>query len=615
MGRQSPSYPSVAKPGAAVKPHNWLRANRSPGSPAGAARRPGLERRSLTPLDTAAHDSPVSSSTPMATLQIIPLAGPPRDEPLAGARVRIGRSPENDIAIADPSVSRHHATIEQSPEGFLIRDLDSRNGVVVNGRRIDGPTRIGVKDDIQLGDVTLRLITGPEVTLTDVPFGAADTMVLAYDPDSKLSTTLRIRGDEQKSNRPGPDTVLNFLEQVTNAVLAARPFDEVIEEIVRQLFTLLPEADRACLLLLEGDPPEVRARAARHRSGKSARMEVSRTIVRRVIDSLDSVLSENAREDSRFSGTESLVVHGIFSVMCVPLVVEGMAIGALYVDTLFPFKHFDQDELGVFSTIGNIAAGHIQRQRLLEEAIQNRARERELEQAAAIQRRLLATAPVIRPGYFFHATHRSCLAVGGDYMDFIDCGDRGLVLAIGDVSGKGMGAALLMSTAQATVRAEVRAGGGPLSIARRVNASLYESTDEDKFITLFLGLLDTATGRLTYVNAGHDAPILIRGKSDTAETLAATGLIAGILPDAPIAEAAIDLEPGDLLYAYTDGLREARSPEGEEYGEDRLLAAIRTHRSKPAVQLLAEIEADVLRFSRGEEQQDDMTQLVVGREA
>jgi serine phosphatase RsbU (regulator of sigma subunit) len=551
----------------------------------------------------------------MATLQIIPLGGTLRQEPLTGPAVRIGRGLENEISISDPSVSRQHAILEAVTGGYTIRDLGSRNGVLVNGRRIDGPTFIGAHDEIQLGDVILKLQGGPEVTLSDAPLDRNDTTYIAYDPELKLSTTVLLAPEgEESPDRPGPEALMTFLQEMTNVVLAARPTDEVLEEIVRQLLTILPQADRACLILYEGATADLTPRVARHRSGKAARMVVSRTIVRRVVETLDSVLSENAQEDQRFAGTKSLVVQGTFSVMCVPLAVEGKAIGALYVDTLFPHKRFKPDELRFFSTLGNLAAGHIHRQQLLEEAIQNRARERELEQAAATQRRLLAVPPVDRKGYRFHVTHRPCLEVGGDYMDLIDCGDGGVFLAIGDVCGKGLGAALLLSTVQATVRAEVRAGGGPRTIGQRVNAHLFASTEPDKFVTLFLAHLDPASGRLTYANAGHDPPILLRAGTDAYEQLGATGLIAGIMDDAPLDEATIDLRPGDLLFAYTDGLREAQAPGGEEFGEERLIASLRVHRDLPAEELATVLDQEVLRFSGGAEQQDDMTQLLVQRE-
>jgi serine phosphatase RsbU (regulator of sigma subunit) len=558
----------------------------------------------------------MSMSPSQATLQIIPLGGAPREETLQGPAVRIGRGPENEISIADPSVSRHHAILEATTDGYTIRDLGSRNGVLINGRRIDGPTRIGAQDDIQLGDVTLKLLSRPEVTLTDLPLERTDTTYISYNPDVKLSTTILLPKEGAAPDRPGPDAVLNFLQEVTNAVLAARPFDEVLEEIIRQLLTILPMADRACLLLIEGTPPEPKPRVARHRSGKAARMSVSRTIVRRVVETLDSVLSENAQEDLRFAGTKSLILQGTFSVMCVPLVVGGKAIGALYVDTLYPHKHFSGDELRFFSTIGNIAAGHIHRQGLLEEAIQNRARERELEQASAIQRRLLAIPPVTRLGYTFLATNRPSLTVGGDYMDMIDCGEGGVVLAIGDVVGKGMGAALLMSTVHATVRAEVRAGGGPSAIGQRVNAQLFAATDPDKFVTLFLAHLDPASGRLTYANAGHDPPLLLRGGAggEDCERLMATGLISGMMPEAPLEEETVEFLPGDLLFAYTDGLREARGHDGEEFGEERLIAALRANRDLPAEELATKIESVVFEFTAGEEQQDDMTQLLLRRD-
>lgn len=547
----------------------------------------------------------------MITLQITPPIGLAHEEQLDRDQVRIGRSPENDVAIQDPSVSRLHASIERTRDGFMIQDLGSRNGVMVNGQRIGGPTLITEQDEVQLGDVILKLRSGPDVTLTDAPIGnqVDTTTIIAYE--SNESAALLTPGD---GSRPGTESLLAFFQEVTNAVIAARPFDDVLKEIVRQLLSVLPQADRACLFLLEGEPPEPRPRVALHRSGRETRMNVSRTIVNRVVDRLDSVLSLNAQQDNRFVGTESLVIQGTCSVMCVPLTGEGKAIGVLYVDTLSPFKQFDRDQLRLFSALGNIASGHIQRQRLLEEAILRRAYERELSQAAAIQRRLLAVEPVSRPGFAFFAANQPCLAVGGDYFDLIDCGERGVVLAIGDVCGKGMGAALLMSNLQATVRAEVRAGGGPLAIGQRVNSTLHASTDPDKFVTLFLGHLDTATGRLNYVNAGHDAPLLLRAGQDACEELAATGLPAGILPDAPLNEATVNLGPGDLLYGYTDGLREAQDPSGDEFSAERLMAALVTLRALPAPEIAEKITAEVSKFTAGGEPQDDMTQLVVRRE-
>jgi phosphoserine phosphatase RsbU/P len=550
----------------------------------------------------------------MITVQITPPVGATREEQLKRDQVRIGRSPENDIAIHDPSVSRLHATIERTPEGFLIQDLGSRNGVMVNGQRIQTPTRITEGDEIQLGDVTLKLRGGPDVTLTDAPFGGRvdTTTVIAYEPPPEGAGPLLVpAGDE----RPNTESLLTFFQEVTNAVIAARPFDDVLLEIVRQLLTVLPEADRACLLLKEGTPGELRPRVALHRSGRETSMNVSRTIVRRVNETLDSVLSLNAQQDTRFIGTESLVIQGTCSVMCVPLVIDAQAIGVLYVDTLSPFKQFDRDQLRLFTALGNIAAGHIQRQRLLEEAILRRAYERELSQAAEIQRRLLAVEPVSREGYAFFAANQPCLAVGGDYFDLIDCGERGVVLAIGDVCGKGMGAAILMSNLQATVRAEVRAGGDPKSIGERLNASLYASTSADKFVTLFLGVLEPETGRLTYVNAGHDAPLLLRRGSKTCEELGATGLVSGILPDAPLSAASVVLGPGDLLYGYTDGLREAQSPDGDEFSAERLMDRLVAHRELPAPEIAGQMTAEVRQFTQGGEPQDDMTQLVVRRES
>ncbi|HWN81378.1 MAG TPA: FHA domain-containing protein, partial [Candidatus Udaeobacter sp.] len=218
----------------------------------------------------------------MITLQITPPIGLAHEEQLDRDQVRIGRSPENDVAIQDPSVSRLHATIERTREGFLIQDLGSRNGVMVNGQRIERPTVITEADEVQLGDVILKLRSGPDVTLTDAPIGnqVDTTTIIAYE---SAENVLLAPGD---GSRPNTEALLAFFQEVTNAVIAARPFDDVLKEIVRQLLTVLPQADRACLFLLEGQPPEPRPRVALHRSGRETRMNVSRTIVNRVVDRL-----------------------------------------------------------------------------------------------------------------------------------------------------------------------------------------------------------------------------------------------------------------------------------------------------------------------------------------
>ena len=134
-------------------------------------------------------------------------------------------------------------------------------------------------------------------------------------------------------------------------------------------------------------------------------------------------------------------------------------------------------------------------------------------------------------------------------------------------------------------------------------------------MSLFLGHLDPESGRLTYVNAGHDAPLILRRDSNTCEELHATGLVSGILPDAPLSAASIVLGPGDLLYGYTDGLREAQSPAGDEFSAERLMDLLVAHRALPAPEIAGQMTEEVRKFIDGGEPQDDMTQLVVRREA
>ncbi len=343
-------------------------------------------------------------------------------------------------------------------------------------------------------------------------------------------------------------------------------------------------------------------------------MEVSQTVVQQVATTRDSVMSSNAQADQRLAAAQSVVMQGICSVMCVPLVSDEEVLGVLYVDTHSPIQTFTSAHLKIFTALGNIAAGHIMRQRLMTENIRQRVLDEQMRAAADTQQRLLQVELPDVPGYSFHLDNRPCLECGGDYVDLLQCGDQ-LLLVLGDVCGKGIGAALLMATLQAGVHAQAQASSDVLEITRRVNAYLHQHTSPDKFVTLFLACLDPASGRLTYVNAGHDPPLVARQGQTTPERLPSTGLLVGAVDDvlyqAEVAETM--LAPGDMLVVFTDGLHEPESPTGEAFGEERLIGFLMEHRHRPAGEMADATVDAVLEFAADHAQQDDMTQLIVKR--
>jgi phosphoserine phosphatase RsbU/P len=240
---------------------------------------------------------------------------------------------------------------------------------------------------------------------------------------------------------------------------------------------------------------------------------------------------------------------------------------------------------------------------------QLRQREQEIAEARAIQQGLLPKEIPQLPGYEIACAWQSALTVGGDYYDILSFGDEGLGLCIADVAGKGLPAAFLMANLQAAVRGLASPALSPDALCARLNALLCRNTTDDRFITFFYAQLDGGSRRVRYATAGHNPPILLRCDASH-ERLGEGGGVLGIFPDQIYATGAVQLEPGDRLVLFTDGVTEANNPAGEEFGEERLVALLREHRALSAEQLQKIILAAAGEFSAGH-WHDDATLLVL----
>jgi len=420
--------------------------------------------------------------------------------------------------------------------------------------------------------------------------------------------------------------LLALISKVGVTLLAPATLDETLERVARLVFDAVP-AER-CLIMLRDKGGELKVRAAETRTKKPdvGEVRVSRAIVEEVVNKGRSVLTSDAQHDPRFMSS-TVTFQGIRSVLAVPLGIgadpnapsppasESQSIfGMIYADSPLTESRFTEDHLKVLTTLGSVAAIRVENTRLLEEHLEQERLERELQLAREIQQRFQPTSPPTVEGYEFQGISFPSYQIGGDYYDFIQCSDGRLVVALGDVSGKGTSAALLMSSLHAAVHAQVAACRPLGDSIRAVNRYLADNTPGNRFVTLFYAELDPPTGTLAFINAGHNPP-LIAHAAGTVEQLAPGGLPLGILPDGEYREGRTLLQPGDVLVAYSDGVTETQNPKGEEFGAARLQSVVQQNTDRTASAIRDKIEAALSAFAQGTPAVDDITLLIVKREA
>jgi len=296
----------------------------------------------------------------------------------------------------------------------------------------------------------------------------------------------------------------------------------------------------------------------------------------------------------------------------VPLQTNDRVIGLIYVDSPDMIREFSREDLGLLTVMANVAAIRIEHARLNEIELVERAMSKELDQAAHIQMGLLPSAPPKAEGMDIAGRTSPCRTVGGDYYDYLEFPDGRLGMLVGDVAGKGMPASLLMSSLQARVKVLFEEGDRLAEKITRLNKATTAHTPDNRFITFFMTVADPATGELVFTNAGHNPPLLVRAKGGF-ELLAGGGMILGILPMAQYEEFRINMERGDTLVLFSDGVTEAVNPSDEDFGEQRLADLVASMKGRSALEIMEAVHTEVARFTQGAPPADDITVVVARR--
>jgi serine phosphatase RsbU (regulator of sigma subunit) len=545
--------------------------------------------------------------------------------PLERPRITIGRSARNDLCIADPFSSRVHAEVRREGDQFVLQDLNSANGTLFNGARLVEAARLQPGDRVQIGETEI-IFEDSRPALPQVDFSSAPSpeATITFDSSSTRTTSGLMDAIEGtrtqmgfKISVPPPDkhqALLKFISKVSVTLLAPASLDELLAQITTLVFEAVP-ADR-CLIMLRDDAEDaMKVHVARLKNGQNAGndMRVSHIVMEDVVGQGKSVLTADAMQDPHLA-SQTMALQNIRSVMAVPLGVGEKVFGLIYADSPFGQDRFTSDHLEVLTMLASVAAIRVENARLLEERLERERMERELQLACEIQQRLLPAAPPHIAGYELQGISFPCYEIGGDYYDFIHGKDGGLMVALGDVSGKGTAAALLMSSLHASIHAQTTARSSLCETISAVNLYLVENTPSNRFVTLFYAALRPADGQFSYINAGHNPPLIVRADG-RAETLASGGLPLGLLPMATYDEDQLALGPGDIFVAYSDGVSEALNPQDEEFGLERLQEVVADNRHHNAAALRDKIEGALSQWADGTPANDDITIVIVKRQA
>jgi len=533
---------------------------------------------------------------PDARLEVTDALGR-RIVPIAKEAFGIGRRETNDLRLAGSEVSRDHAEIVTAGGGFVVRDKQSRYGTYVNDEPITADRVLVHGDRIRLGRS-----------------GGAELVFLLADtgPPQDKATTTAI-GDLRQ---------IAALLDGLRALGSGRVLDDVLALVLDSAIEVTG-AERGFIMLANSETNELEfklARARRQQTLPGTSFATSRKIPEEVFRTGEPKIVADLLDGDLANVHMGTVALGIRNVQCVSLklvryvdrqadaVADERRIGVLYLDSREKGSFLSGSTRGALETLATEAAVAIENARLYRETMEKARMEQEMRIAAEIQQALLPKAG--HSGAFFRTSASSipCRSIGGDFYDYVDLPTGAFGFALGDVAGKGPPAALLSAMMQGIFAAQAAASDTPCQTIARVNLALYKRGIESRFVTLMYGSLEP-DGRLTYCNAGHNPPLVV-GKAGV-RRLEVGGPIVGLFEHAVFEEETVLLAPNDWLIVFSDGVSEAMSASGDEYGEERILAVVDRDTSLAPADLLQAIFADVRTFTKGAPQSDDITALVL----
>jgi len=542
------------------------------------------------------------------TLEVISQDHSRRVVKITGSPFLIGRGDEtgNHLPLNDPRISRQCASIITDAKGCILEDLGYRRGLFVNGKKVDH----------------YRLVNGDLIT-----FGLEGSYEIVFrakvaqkSVESMLTLIGGITGMEAPSTGLGK---LNLLLEATSLLHSDLPLESVLGTMLDHAIGIT-QADRG--LLLEADASgALRVRLARGKGGVGLPTEglaPSQTALRQAMAKQACIITEDlSLADESLQAAQSIVAQSLRAVIAIPLYsvsransagpgiesAPGQFLGVVYLDSRRPTA-FSKLDRQILDALAVQAASILDNARLVERERQRQRMEQELNIARDIQQALLPRGFRDYPYLSVTGTNTPCHAVGGDYFDVFPMGEERTAFLVADVSGKGLGAALVTTMLQGALSG-MTTGSDPVLVFNHMNRFLCEHAEVGRYATMFFGILDRE-GQLVFFNAGHPSPLILR-KGEVIELYTKGSLPVGLVPEAEFTADTMNLQPSDTLILFSDGVTEAADPDEKMYGVPRLQEVLTGKHDVPLEELQKAILESVHTFTRGASQADDITVLLL----
>ncbi|MBI2149941.1 MAG: SpoIIE family protein phosphatase [Acidobacteria bacterium] len=527
--------------------------------------------------------------------------------PLASSEILIGRKGDADIVLNNQHISRHHAKIVKAPEGFFLQDLASTHGTFVNDERIESHVlRHGDKICLGKDKIEMHYFVG-EIKMSKG--SKADTTQIFEKSLIDLGVVL----PSTTSDLEKISCILDFQYQWEQLFTPNAAFQKILESALK-----ISGAERGFILVREGQSFGYAAGMdGQGRNLSPFHFKTSRTVVDDAVEKSSPVFMVEGL-DNKYKEQASIVAMNLRAIACIPLMgIPSQAdspsiLGILYLDSTKKMHSLSGLDQKIITKLAVEAGNVLERVEMIKSIEQRKKLEQELTLAEETQRSLLPQSIPQVKNLNIHAFSKPTRYVGGDFYDFVQLETGELFGVLADVSGKGISASLLSSMLLGCLQMQLRGGVAVDEALNRLNRFLCEKSSASRFVTMFLFTLDSNGGG-RFISAGHNPSYVFRAAASEIEELNSNNMIVGAFAFASFQSARLEMNKGDVLVAYSDGLTEAENPQGEMLGEERVKKVIQAEAPSGSERLEQKLLETIQNFTAGRSQTDDITIMIVER--